>query len=103
MKYDFDKVIERRNSNSLKWDRCAKEYGSEVLPMWVADMDFEAPKEIIDAIVKRAAQGIFGYTLIPDSYYEAVIGWMKKRKGWEIKKEWILSTPGVWKARLHFW
>lgn len=95
MEYDFDKVIDRHNTYSTKWDYCPRYEGIEALPMWVADMDFEAPKEIIDAIVERANHGIFGYTPIYDSYYEAVKGWMKRRHGWEVKKDWIVSTPGV--------
>lgn len=95
MKYDFDKIIDRHNSNSLKWDYHSNDYGIEVLPMWVADMDFKAPKEVIDAVIKRAVHGIFGYSSIPDSYYEAVITWIKQRNGWEIKKEWIIPSPGV--------
>jgi cystathionine beta-lyase len=91
MQFDFDKVIDRENTLSVKWD-----YAEDgVLPMWVADMDFESPREIIDAITERAAHGTFGYTRIPDSYYAAIVDWMKERHGWEIKKDWILPTPGV--------
>jgi len=91
MKYDFDTVVDRRNTCSLKWDYCE----NEVLPMWVADMDFESPKEIVDALTERAAHGVFGYTRPPDSYYQAVVDWMKERHGWEIRKDWIVTTPGV--------
>jgi cystathionine beta-lyase len=91
VKYDFDKVIDRRDTCSVKWD-----YGErDVLPMWVADMDFESPREIVDAIVERASQGTFGYTLTPDSYYQAIVDWMKKHHGWEINKDWVVTTPGV--------
>jgi cystathionine beta-lyase len=91
MKYDFDKVIDRRNTCSAKWD-----YGeSDVLPMWVADMDFESPPEIVDAITQRAAQGTFGYTLTPESYYQAIADWMQEHHRWEIKKDWVVITPGV--------
>lgn len=96
MKYDFDRIISRKGSNSLKWDFSRQRVGvDDVLPMWVADMDFEAPAPVVEAIQQRAKHGIFGYTGIPNSYYQAVIGWMKKRFNWEIKKEWIVLTPGV--------
>ena len=98
MKYDFDKVIDRRNTNSFKWDYCVKRHGMEVLPMWVADMDFEAPREVIEAIIKRARHRIYGYTPIPESYYEAVITWIKNKNGWDIRKDWIISTPGALSA-----
>ena len=91
MKFDFDKVIDRRDTCSVKWD-----YGErDVLPMWVADMDFESPREIVDAITERAAQGTFGYTLTPDSYYQAIVDWMKEHQGWKIEKDWFVTTPGV--------
>jgi len=91
MAYDFDAIVDRRNTFSAKWDYCE----SGVLPMWVADMDFESPREIVDAIKDRAAHGVFGYTRTPDSYYQAAADWMKDRHGWEIKKDWIVTTPGV--------
>ena len=72
MKYNFDEIIERRGTNSYKWD-LVKEDG--VIPMWVADMDFQTAPCIIEALQKRVAHGIFGYTLVPDSYYEAIISW----------------------------
>ena len=75
----------------MKWDYAE----SDVLPMWVADMDFESPREVVDAIVERAAHGTFGYTRTPDSYYQAIVDWMKERHGWEIKRDWIVTTPGV--------
>lgn len=96
MKYDFDKVINRKGSGSVKWDRVDQLYKAEgVLPMWVADMDFKSPPAIIKALKKVADWGIFGYTIVTDSYYEAVIGWMKKRHQWEIQRDWIVLTTGV--------
>jgi len=96
MKYDFNKVIDRKNTNSVKWDLCCQIFGkSDILPMWVADMDFSSPVEIIDAIKKRAEHGIFGYTFSPDRLGESIVRWMKKRHNWDIKEEWILHTPGV--------
>lgn len=91
MKYDFDRIIDRHNTGSMKWDFCK----SDVLPLWVADMDFESPREVIDAMVERAKHGIFGYTPMTSSYYDSVIGWMKKQHEWEIQRKWIIPTPGV--------
>src|SRR3712207_9536951 len=68
---------------------------ADVLPMWVADMDFETVPAITKALRERVAQGIFGYTYVPDSYYEAVIGWFKRRHDWTVEREWILYTSGV--------
>ena len=92
MIYNFDEVISRRGTNSLKWD-CATEEG--VLPMWVADMDFRAAQPIVDALQKRVEHGVFGYTQVPDAYYEAVINWFDRRHGWRMNKEWIIYTTGV--------
>ncbi|MCX6005064.1 MAG: pyridoxal phosphate-dependent aminotransferase, partial [Chloroflexi bacterium] len=96
MNYDFDSVIDRRNTNSIKWDFAEKFFSAkDLLPMWVADMDFRAPPEIIDAVRKVAERGIYGYSGVPQSYYEAVISWMKRRHNWEIKQEWMAFSPGV--------
>lgn len=96
MKYDFDKVIERQNTNSVKWDMAEELVGEkDVLPLWVADMDFQSPPPVIEALRKRVEHGIFGYTVVPDSCYEAIINWMKKRHGWEVEKEWIIFTSGI--------
>lgn len=96
MKYDFDSIIERRGTNSLKWDFSKEVFGSEeLLPMWVADMDFLTPKKIEEAIEKRVEHGVFGYTGKGEAYYKSIINWVDKRHGWDIKKEWILSLPGV--------
>ena len=80
MKYDFDKTIDRRATNSYKWDSAPE----GVLPMWVADMDFRTAPAIIDALQKRVAHGIFGYTRVPDAYYDAVTSWFSRRHGWDI-------------------
>lgn len=96
MKYDFDTVIERQNTNSVKWDIAEELVGEkDVLPLWVADMDFQSPPPVIEALRKRVEHGIFGYTVVPDSCYEAIINWMKKRHGWEVEKEWIIFTSGI--------
>lgn len=90
MKYDFDTPINRRNTNSLKWDISENE-----LPMWVADMDFQTAPEIREAIAKRAEHGVFGYTIVPDAWYEAYIAWWKNRHGFQMKKEWLMFCTGV--------
>jgi cystathionine beta-lyase len=96
MRYDFDRRVDRSGTHSLKWEWAEKRFGiTDVLPMWVADMDFEVAEPIKDAIMKRAEHGIFGYTDRPDSYYRAVMDWMKKRFNWPVQREWILFTPGV--------
>lgn len=95
-KYDFDEIIPREGTNCIKYD--ARDWifnTNDVLPLWVADMDFRTPDFIVDAIKKRADHEIYGYTFKPDSYFNAIIGWMKRRHNWEIKKEWISSSPGV--------
>lgn len=91
MKYDFDKTIDRRATNSYKWDSAPE----GVLPMWVADMDFRTAPAIIDALQKRVAHGIFGYTRVPDAYYDAVTSWFSRRHEWDIDREWIIYTSGV--------
>ena len=88
--YDFDTVIPRLNTSSYKWD-----YNPEVIPLWVADMDFKAAPCILDSIQKKIDHGIFGYTKTPDSYYNSVIDWWGRRHGWAIEKEWILPVGGL--------
>ena len=81
MKYDFDTIIPRRGTNSYKWDTPEEE---NVLPMWVADMDFRTAPAIIDALQKRVAHGIFGYTKVPEAYYDAVVRWFDDRHRWQV-------------------
>lgn len=90
MPYDFDKQINRRNTNSLKWDVKENE-----LPMWVADMDFETAPEIQAAIRKRAAHGVFGYSTVPEAWYQAYIGWWKRRHDFQMEKDWLIFCTGV--------
>ena len=92
MKYDFDEIIPRRGTNSVKWD-VAKEDG--VIPMWVSDMDFQAAPCIRQALKERMDHGVFGYTLVPNSYYESIISWFDRRHQWHIERDWILYTSGV--------
>lgn len=92
MTYDFDKVISRKGTNSCKWDSIESD---NLLPMWVADMDFQTAPAIIEALQRRVSHGIFGYTHVPDAYYQAVISWFKRRHGLTIEKDWIIYTSGV--------
>jgi cystathionine beta-lyase len=108
MSYDFDREIDRRGTNCVKWefimdgdtamfgDHADPKYGRDrLLPMWVADMDFRCAPPIIEALTARAEQGIFGYSRPCDSYFEAVISWIERRHGWRPERDWIVLTPGV--------
>lgn len=97
MAYDFDTVVPRRGTNSSKWDTPAEE---GVMPMWVADMDFRTAPAVVEALQRRVAHGIFGYTKVPDAYYEVVTGWFARRHGWRIDPQWIVCTTGVVPALL---
>ena len=96
MKYNFDEIIERKSTNSVKYD-LAEELGkpADALPMWVADMDFQTPSEVIDALINVSRHGIFGYYQSKEDYFEAVHHWFNTRHGWDVKKEWLIKTPGV--------
>jgi cystathionine beta-lyase len=95
-KYNFDHVIERRGTACQKWDNLGKVFGDpDILALWKADMDFKAPPEVIERLKKRLDHGIFGYPNRPDDFYDAIISWMSRRHGWNIKKEWICHSPGV--------
>jgi len=92
--YNFDKEIERRHTNSVKFDG-DKAQNPDMIPMWVADMDFETLPEVKEALVKRAEHGVFGYAAVTDSYYQAVINWLNKRHHFHVEKDWIVTTPGI--------
>ena len=92
MKYNFDEIVERRATGSVKWDECPS---AEVIPLWVADMDFKAAPAIREAICRRAEHGVFGYTLVEADYYAAIISWFHRRHQWVIRREEILYTTGV--------
>lgn len=95
-KYNFDEIVQREGTNCIKYDARERFFGSkDVLPLWVADIDFKTPDFIVDAIKKRTEHEIFGYTFRSDSYYQSIIDWMKRRHNWEIQKEWISFSPGV--------
>ena len=89
--WSFDEVIDRSETQSAKWDYFEK----DLLPLWVADMDFRVPQPIINAIINRANHGIFGYSYFHSAYFDAVLNWFKRHYNWEIKKEWLAFTPGV--------
>jgi len=92
----FDEVIDRKNTDCLKWDYCKQRFGREdILPMWVADMDFKSPDLITEAIIERAKHGVFGYTEASEKLSNALIGWMKNRHNWQINGNWIVFSPGV--------
>ena len=108
MAFRFDEEISRKGTHSVKWEFISDGvqltqhdliYGrpeeERLVPIWVADMDFRSPPAVVEALVERAEHGIYGYTSPTDSYYEAVIGWIARRYGWTIEREWITLTPGV--------
>jgi cystathionine beta-lyase len=92
MRYDFDTPVVRRGTGCYKWD---EETADGIIPMWVADMDFRTAPAIIEALQRRVEHGVFGYTLVPESYYKAVIAWFDRRHQWTIDRSWIQYTSGV--------
>lgn len=93
MKYDFDEIIPRRGTNSYKWDSMPAD--RDVLPLWVADMDFRTAPAITEALARRVGHGIFGYVRVPDEYYTAVIRWFERRHNWLLDQSWFIYTSGV--------
>ncbi len=94
--FDFDTVLDRRHTHSLKWDHCEAAFGlRDVIPMWVADMDFAAPPAVVEALTRRAAHGAYGYASVPESFWAAVIGWLRDRHGWTVERGWLARAPGV--------
>lgn len=95
MSYNFDEQLPRIGTGSCKWDQ----YGDpDIIAMSTADMDFKAPDCVIDALVAAAQKGTYNYHFKPDSYYESIIGWYRRKHNWEIKREWLSNTPGIWAA-----
>jgi len=92
MKYNFDEIVPRRNSSSLKWDSTTND---DELPFWVADMDFRAAPPVLEALAKRVQHGVLGYTKAPQAYYDAVTSWFERRHGFTFQQEWTLNTTGV--------
>jgi cystathionine beta-lyase len=104
----FDEKISRKGTHSIKWEFVLEDSkliganqtgpggeNAQLLPMWIADMDFRSPQAVIDALVARAEHGIYGYTFPTDSYYEALQNWVARRHGWEVNRDWVLLTPGL--------
>lgn len=94
--YDFDKIIDRKNTSNVKYDLRETYFGNaNVLPMWVADMDFETPDFIRDAVIERAKHPIYGYSFRNDDYNQSISSWLKRRFNWEVEKDWMIFNPGV--------
>ena len=95
--YDFETIIDRTSKNSTKWTTMKSRKGvDDLIPLWIADMDFSVPPEVVEALKERAAHPIYGYTVPTEGYYNGLINWMDRRHGWSgIEKDWILYTPGV--------
>ncbi|WP_343558775.1 MalY/PatB family protein [Sphingobacterium sp.] len=92
MIYNFDKIIDRRGTDSVKWNQ--QDY-ADLIPLWVADMDFPASNEIIDALTKRVQHAVYGYAKVPDAFYQAVADWSSRKHGFQLQREWILPVLGV--------
>jgi len=90
--YNFDQTVDRRGSGCVKWDEMP---AADIIPLWVADMDFPAAPAILRAMQRRLDHGVFGYTQVQDEYYEAIVSWFGRRHGWDIRREWIQYTTGV--------
>lgn len=96
MQYNFDEIIDRKNTNCLKYDFAVERGKPEgVLPLWIADMDFQAPQEVIEEIIKAASHGIFGYSDVKCDYFETIQNWFLKHHNWHTKASWLVKTPGI--------
>ena len=96
MTYDFDAIIDRSENRSAKYDERIKKFGTaDVIPLWIADMDFRTAQPIIDALTERAQQGLWGYTTRPESYFEAIRDWQKRRNNWDIDTKHMSYCLGV--------
>lgn len=96
MSFDFDAIVPREGTHALKYEARQTYFDdADVLPLWVADMDFAAPEAVTRALAERAAHPIYGYTIYPDSMFDALIGWLERRYGWRAEREWIMPVPGV--------
>ncbi|MBQ4356099.1 MAG: PatB family C-S lyase [Bacteroidales bacterium] len=95
-RYDFDEIVPRRGSNCLKYDMTNEFFGSDdLLPMWIADMDFRTPDFVLDALRQRLDHPVMGYFFNPEGYFQAIVNWMQRRHGWNISAKWICFSPGV--------
>ncbi len=96
MRYNFDEVIERRGTDSVKWDAVKDRWGrDDLLPMWVADMDFRTPPFVMDALRKRLEHEVLGYTFACEEWYDSICNWLRRRHGWEITREMLTFVPGI--------
>jgi cystathionine beta-lyase len=94
--FDFDQIIDRFGTNSYKWDQSEALFGDkDILPLWVADMDFQSPPAVVEALTQRAAHGVYGYTIRPQSYFDAILNWLQRRHQWSVPQEWLATCPGV--------
>lgn len=99
MKYNFDQIIDRSGTQAIKVDSLEINFGrTDLIPLWVADMDFKSPQPIIDALLKRVEHGVFGYTKPSQGYYDSIINWVKNRHNWQIEQEWVNFIPGIVKG-----
>lgn len=96
MKYNFDEIIDRRGTESVKWDAVSERWGrNDLLPMWVADMDFRTPPFVMEALRKRLAHEVLGYTFACEEWYTSIINWLQNRHGWKVKREELTFMPGI--------
>lgn len=96
MTYSFDKLMNRKNTRSYKWDQVGPLFGdADILPLWVADMDFPSPPAVQEVLKKRVELGAYGYAIRTDDYFDAIVGWFKRKHGWTIQKSWIADSPSV--------
>ena len=96
MKYNFDEIVDRHHTEALKIEALKSRWGREdLIPLWVADMDFKTPPFIMEMIRKRCEHKILGYTVKPDEYYKAICNWLKKRYNWDISTQWISFCSGI--------
>ena len=94
--YNFDKIVHRENTSSIKYDLRKKLFGREdIMPLWVADMDFETPDFIREAVIERAKHPVYGYTFRDEAFYHSIMNWMEKRHDWPISQNWISFSPGI--------
>ncbi len=99
MTYDFDKIVDRSGSGDLKHEVLQERYGrSDLLPLWVADMDFETPHFITEALRQRLEHSLFGYTVVPDALWTSITQWIQDHHQWDVKRQWLTYIPGIVKG-----
>ena len=101
MRVDFNQPIQRKNTFCTKYDGMAASFGrDDLLPLWIADMDFPVPDEVTQAIARRISHPVYGYNVVPAAYYDAFAAWQEKHHGWTVETGWLCHTPGVLTACL---